>query len=99
MYHALYLGGATTIKTYVEILKYIDYLVLVDKCPNKTGEKVLQLLQHDERLSSFNEHNMGVGASRNGIQFLLQLDAEIIVKIDADGQMDPRLIPKIFSQY
>ena len=95
-----YLGGATTIKTCVEVLKYVDYLVLVDdKCPNKTGEKVLQLLQHDERLKVvFNEHNMGVGAScKIGFKFLLQLDAEIIVKIDADGQMDPRLIPNLIQ--
>lgn len=69
--------------------------VVDDACPEKTGAHVLahctdprvQLIQH--------EHNRGVGgATITGYEQALQHGADILVKIDGDGQMDPSLIPR-----
>lgn len=65
-----------------------------DACPEGTGAAIrednkdrrVQILTHD--------HNQGVGgAVITGYRQALVDGADIIVKIDADGQMDPALIP------
>jgi glycosyltransferase involved in cell wall biosynthesis len=68
--------------------------VVDDACPDGTGRHV-QANCNDPRVRvHFNEHNLGVGgAVLRGYDEALACDAEIIVKIDGDGQMDPALLP------
>jgi len=69
--------------------------VVDDKCPEGSGAYVLQN-NKDERVSViFHEINKGVGgAVKTGYAKALTDGADIVVKIDSDGQMDPRLINK-----
>lgn len=68
--------------------------VVDDKCPEETGRLVEASNPPDRITVIFHEENKGVGgATKTGIQRALDDGAEIIVKIDGDGQMDPRLIP------
>ncbi|MGH6662524.1 MAG: glycosyltransferase family 2 protein [Rhodospirillales bacterium] len=69
-------------------------LVVDDACPDGTGRHVrahckdlrVEVLTH--------ERNKGVGgATMTGYRRALELGADIIVKIDGDGQMDPAMIP------
>jgi glycosyltransferase involved in cell wall biosynthesis len=66
-----------------------------DQCPEKTAD-FIEANCRDPRVRILrNEVNEGVGgATMRGYAEALRLGAEIIVKIDGDGQMDPRLISK-----
>jgi glycosyltransferase involved in cell wall biosynthesis len=70
--------------------------VIDDACPEGSGQRVEQSCA-DRRVQVLkHEHNQGVGgATMTGYQRAIADGAEVIVKLDADGQMDPRLIPKL----
>lgn len=65
-----------------------------DCCPQQSG-KFIQSHCQDQRVTVlFNEQNQGVGgAVMAGYQAAIAAGFDIIVKIDGDGQMDPRLLP------
>ncbi len=69
--------------------------VIDDACPEQSGDFV-KAHCYDPRVKIIkNSHNLGVGGTvMKGYQAALEAgDIDIIVKIDGDGQMDPRLIP------
>ena len=93
-------GGENTIKVIKTALNFVDLVVLVDdKCPFNTGEKVKKLFTDDQKVKVlFNKENIGVGGStKKGINYLLSNNCEIIVKVDADGQINPELIPRLIN--
>jgi dolichol-phosphate mannosyltransferase len=67
-----------------------------DACPMQTGAHVRDNCG-DKRVTVVqNAKNLGVGgAVMHGYRVALAQDADIIVKIDSDGQMDPQLLPQI----
>lgn len=69
--------------------------VVDDQCPEQSGQRV-QSRANDPRIRVlFHEQNGGVGAAMiTGFRAALDAGADIVVKVDGDGQMDPRLIPK-----
>ncbi len=73
-------------------------IVVDDGCPEQTGRFVLENCK-DERLTVlFHEANQGVGgAVVTGYRHALTIGADIVVKIDSDGQMDPRDLPDIVA--
>ena len=73
-----------------------EIYVVDDACPDGSG-KFVQDQSKDKRLSFiFNEENQGVGgAVISGYKAAYADGADVVVKIDGDGQMDPRLIPAI----
>ncbi len=94
-----YLGNSTTIDVIKKTLKLVSFVVLVDdNCPNQTGKKVLGSIKNKKLVVIKNDINRGVGYSaKRGINYLLSIDCDIIIKIDADGQMNPELIPSIIE--
>ena len=73
-----------------------DVYVVDDACPDGTGSHVEascdarrdRVIRHDD--------NQGVGgATMTGYRQALTDGADVIVKLDGDGQMDPRLIPRL----
>jgi len=72
--------------------------VVDDACPDKTGELVTKQC-HDPRVRVLQlERNCGVGgATLEGYRAALEDGAEILVKLDGDGQMDPALIPRLVA--
>jgi glycosyltransferase involved in cell wall biosynthesis len=67
--------------------------VVDDKCPEKTGDFVKNNCQDLRVNLLFNPINRGVGgAVMTGYKRAIDDGADIIVKIDGDGQMDPSLI-------
>jgi dolichol-phosphate mannosyltransferase len=77
----------------------VDQIYLVDDfCPEKTGKFVLEKKNINKLKVIFHNKNKGVGgALKTGYLLALQNRAEIIVKIDGDGQMDPKLIFKFID--
>jgi len=68
--------------------------VVDDACPDGSGDHVEEHCS-DRRVSVLrNLENLGVGgAVLAGYHAALEWGAEIIVKVDGDGQMDPALLP------
>lgn len=78
-----------------EIGPEVDSIYIVDDCcPEGTGQFVKERIGDPRVTVIFNANNLGVGgATLAGMVQAAADDADIIVKIDGDGQMDPRLIP------
>ena len=93
-----YKGGEITIKLIKHLLEIVDLIVLVDDyCPSGTGNLAEKIFVKNEKLFIlYNKSNKGVGFSvKKGFKFLIEQECDIIIKIDADGQMDPELIPAL----
>jgi dolichol-phosphate mannosyltransferase len=68
--------------------------VVDDACPENSGKFVNESCNDPRVQVLFHHQNSGVGgAVKTGYMKALMDGAEIIVKIDGDGQMDPKLIP------
>src|SRR5689334_2332168 len=84
----------------LEVLSHIgpevDRIFVVDDCCPDGSGKFVQDNAQDKRVTVIrNEVNQGVGgAVVAGIRAALEANVDIIVKIDGDGQMDPRLLPR-----
>ena len=70
--------------------------VVDDFCPNKSGELVSKKSK-DKRVSViFNQENLGVGGAVTvGYRAAMAAGAEVVVKLDGDGQMYPEDIPAL----
>ena len=82
-----------------DLLEYVDNVICVDdNCPEKTGYEIEKLISDSKLIVSYHKKNKGVGgATKTGIKLALTLKADLILKIDSDGQMDPRNIPKLIE--
>ncbi|HYC00684.1 MAG TPA: glycosyltransferase family 2 protein [Candidatus Limnocylindrales bacterium] len=76
----------TSIPAYVR-----SVVVVLDCCSDRTAEIVDRVAARDRRIVRVDhERNCGVGAAmRTGYRRALADGAEIVAKIDSDGQMDP----------
>ncbi len=83
-------------ETLRRIPAYIRHIIVVDDAsPDRTGDIVAAMQKNDSRILLLrHEENQGVGGAMiTGFRKALALGAEIILKIDGDGQMseyDPR---------
>lgn len=75
------------VKTIPEFVNFI--IVVDDKCPQNSGA-IAESLNDNRVKVVYHEVNEGVGAAViSGYKEALKLDADIVVKVDGDGQMDP----------
>lgn len=94
-----YKATATILSVLESIGPEVTHIILVDDaCPESTATFVEEHCS-DPRLRVIrNEQNLGVGgAVVQGYRQALQDGIDIIVKVDSDGQMDPKLIPYLVS--
>jgi len=80
------------------IPSFIDEIIVVDdKCPQNSGT-IIQRLNLPNLTVIYHQKNMGVGAAvMSGFLKAIDNSADIIVKIDGDGQMDCSYIPKLID--
>lgn len=72
--------------------------VVDDCCPQETGEYVSEHCTDPRVTILHNPVNLGVGgAVMNGYAAAIKDGMDIIVKVDGDGQMDPRLIKQFVA--
>ena len=93
-----YKGGHKTIEVINKSLNVVDFIVLVDdKCPLQTGKLIYKTIGTNPNLKIlFNKHNRGVGYStKKGMRYLIEHGYDIVVKVDADGQINPELIGEL----
>jgi glycosyltransferase involved in cell wall biosynthesis len=76
----------------------IDHVVVVDDaCPESSG-KVAEATGRANLTVLYHEKNLGVGGAMiTGYRKALELGADIVIKMDGDGQMDPAYIPKLIE--
>ena len=82
------------VDTLGEIGDEVSHIIVIDDaCPDGSG-KLVQEKVSDKRVQViFHEENQGVGGAMiTGYKAALKTDANIIVKLDGDGQMDPAQI-------
>jgi glycosyltransferase involved in cell wall biosynthesis len=73
-------------------------IVVDDLCPELSGQHVIQNTKDERVKVIFNESNLGVGGSTiRGYQEALKRGAEVVVKLDGDGQMNPSRIREIVA--
>ncbi len=71
----------------------VRYIIVVDDASPDNLQEVLQEIFDPRLIVLRHDKNSGVGgAMKTGFKKALELDADIIVKIDGDGQMDPTLL-------
>jgi len=88
----------------ISVIRGIDksvtqIIVVDDLCPEKSGYKVAKEIKDKRVKILFNENNLGVGGSMiRGYKEAMKSNPEYVVKLDGDGQMDPKLIPLFISE-
>jgi len=96
---AIVIPSYKVIAQILQVIKSIDecydfIYVIDDCCPEYSGQFVLDNCMDKRVKVIFNDKNKGVGgAVMNGYQEAINDGAQIIVKIDGDGQMNAKLIP------
>jgi len=82
-----------------ECINYVDHVICVDdNCKYGTGRKIEKFVKDEKLTVLYHRVNKGVGgATKTGIKYALEKGADIIIKIDSDGQMLPELIPKLLK--
>jgi glycosyltransferase involved in cell wall biosynthesis len=83
-----------------KIDKSVTQVIVVDDlCPEKSGLKVTKNIKDKRVKVLFNESNLGVGGSMiRGYKEAMKSNPKYVVKLDGDGQMDPKLIPFFISE-
>ncbi len=79
---------------------YIKYIIVVDDAsPDSCADLVTAAAKKDGRINLIrHEKNQGVGgATITGFRKAIELGAQIIIKLDGDGQMDPAHIPALIT--
>lgn len=100
---------AVVVPCYRETARILDVLarigpevarivVVDDACPDGTGRWVRERCRDPRVEVLVQDTNQGVGgATMTGYRRAIEAGADIIVKLDGDGQMDPELIPVLIK--
>jgi glycosyltransferase involved in cell wall biosynthesis len=83
-----------------EIPDYIRHIILVDDASDDSTRPLVQArANQDHRISLLcHEQNQGVGgATVTGFRKAIELGAQIVVKLDGDGQMDVKHLPNLIT--
>jgi len=82
------------IKVVSTIPKFIDFIYVIDDCCSENSGDLVLKETNDNRVEVIkHEINRGVGAAViTGYKAAVKNNADIVIKIDGDGQMDPNLI-------
>ncbi|MDO8754373.1 MAG: glycosyltransferase family 2 protein [Anaerolineales bacterium] len=79
---------------------YIKHIIVVDDAsPDSTADLVTFAAKKDKRIRLIKHtQNQGVGGAMiSGFRKALELGAQIVIKLDGDGQMDPTHIPALIT--
>ena len=94
-----YRASATVLDVVRRISPSVHRIYVVDDhCPDGSGRVVSGAELGSRVRVLHNERNLGVGgAMKRGYDQALRDGADVIVKLDADGQMDPAFIPRLVA--
>jgi glycosyltransferase involved in cell wall biosynthesis len=76
----------------------VRHVVVVDDASSDGVAAVVSEIRDPRIVLLTHERNRGVGgAMKTGFERALELGADVVVKLDSDGQMDPALIPVLVA--
>src|SRR6266852_7150564 len=81
---------------------FVSRIIVVDDAsPDRTGAVVEKLAALDDRIVLVqHEANQGVGGAMiTGFRKALDIGAQVVVKVDGDGQMDPQDMPSLLAPF
>jgi len=87
-------------KVLQDLPAYLKHIIVIDDAsPDETATVVTQAAQNDSRIILIrHKKNKGVGGAMvTGFRKALELGADIIVKMDGDGQMDREHVPGLLN--
>ncbi len=88
-------AGGTIASVVEAIPSFVDWIIIVDDASPDQQEKVIRSLEDPRIILLAHEKNKGVGGAMvTGYKKALDLGADLIAKIDADGQMDPEYLDR-----
>lgn len=97
-----YNASKQILKVIAKLPEYINAVIIVnDKSPESLPkENILKVINSTTKCHFLNnEINLGVGgATKNGMRHALELGIDIVIKVDADDQMDLNYIPDLVDQ-
>ncbi len=79
---------------------FVSHIIVVDDAsPDATSDLISGAAKADERITLIrHSQNQGVGGAMiTGFRKALELGAQVVVKLDGDGQMDPAYIPALIT--
>ena len=106
MYHDLkvaviipaFCEGARITETVKTLPSWVDHIVAVDDASTDATHQTLASIKDPRLVVLKLPENGGVGAATlAGFERALQLDADVLVKMDGDGQMDPAQLPALLE--
>lgn len=82
-----------------DVPESVNSIYIVDDCcPDNSGDFVKTNISDSRVHVIYNEKNLGVGgATLNGMSKAVEAGHDILIKVDGDGQISPKLIPKIIQ--
>ena len=88
--------AARTIEALVASMPaYVDWIIIVNDASPDNLMEVAGRIQDSRVILLSHEKNQGVGGAMvTGFKKALELGADLIAKLDADGQMDPRYLDR-----
>ena len=89
-------NAALTIAALVDrVPSYVDWIIIVNDASRDNTQKVVEKIKNPRVFLINHEKNQGVGGAMvTGFKRALDLNADLIAKLDADGQMDPRYLDR-----
>lgn len=93
-----YNEAARITETLLGLPDYVRHIIVVDDCSrDTTSDVVRKLAESDPRIELIrHEKNQGVGGAMiTGLTRARELRAQLVVKMDADGQMSPTDLPAL----
>ncbi|MCT7527177.1 glycosyltransferase family 2 protein [Aliarcobacter cryaerophilus] len=81
-----------------DIPEFVNHIIIVDdKCPQNSGQ-IAKTSTDNRVIICYHEKNLGVGgAVVTGYKKALELNSDIVIKIDGDGQMDVNYMQKLIQ--
>lgn len=81
------------------VSQYCDKIIVVNDCSTDNTKQILSSLSQSKLIVLENDKNLGIGgATKVGLKKALEINAELIVKFDGDGQHLAEDIPKFLDR-
>ena len=81
------------------VIEQADFIFAVDdKCPEESGTYLREICREPKLTILFHEENQGVGGAMiTGFRAALEAGADIVVKMDGDGQMEAKYLKRLIA--
>lgn len=77
---------------------YVDHIIIIDDCSQDNTPNIISNLKNKNISYLRNDKNNGVGFSMvRGYELAMDLNNDLMIKIDGDGQMDPSHLPGLLD--